>query len=93
MEHLYITLLFFFPFFSLFFQISILFFRSGSSPGHQGVTEEWGIDWNTFLVSSLNFVVAIIDARGSSGQSDELKFEIQKKIGTIDVEDQLSVLL
>lgn len=67
-------------------------FSSGSSPGHQGVTEEWSIDWNTFLVSSLNFVVAIVDARGSSGQSDELKFEIQKKIGTIDVDDQLFVL-
>ncbi len=57
------------------------------------MTDEWIIDWNTYLVSSLNFVVGIVDARGSSGQSEEMKFEIQKKIGIIDVEDQLSVLL
>ncbi|XP_065222980.1 inactive dipeptidyl peptidase 10-like isoform X2 [Planococcus citri] len=65
----------------------------GSSPGSQGVTEEWLIDWNTYLVSNLNFVVGIIDARGSSCQSDEMKNEINKKFGIVDVEDQLSVLL
>jgi len=64
-----------------------------SMPGSQGVTDEWSVDWNTYLVSTLNFVVGIVDARGSSCQSDEMKFEIQRKIGIIDVEDQLAVLL
>lgn len=38
-------------------------------------------------------MVGIIDARGTSGQSDEMKFEIHKKIGIVDVEDQIAVLL
>lgn len=71
---------------------TLTFYRK-SIPGSQAVTDEWSVDWNTYLVSNLNFVVGIIDARGSSGQSDEMKFEIQRKIGAVDVEDQLAVLL
>lgn len=66
---------------------------SDTTPGKQGVTEEWIIDWNTYLVSSLNFVVGIVDGRGSSCQSNEMKYEIYKKIGIVDVEDQMAVLL
>lgn len=82
-----------FLFLYIFFHFILDFSFRDSFPGRQSVTEEWIIDWNTYLVSGLNFVVGVIDGRGSSCQSDEMKHEINRKFGIVDVEDQLSVLL
>lgn len=62
-----------------------------SGPGTQLVTERWKIDWNTYLAGTKDYIVAEIDGRGSSGQGYQLLHEVYRKLGTVEVSDQLEV--
>ncbi|XP_050434838.1 prolyl endopeptidase FAP-like isoform X2 [Adelges cooleyi] len=62
-------------------------------PGTQSVTEEWSVDWATYLSSNRNIIIATIDGRGTSGQGDRTRQSIFYKLGIMDIQDQLSVLL
>lgn len=62
-------------------------------PGTQAVTEEWSVDWATYLCSNKNIIIAIIDGRGTLGQGDKTRTSIYYKMGITDVQDQLTVLL
>lgn len=44
------------------------------------------------MASTRNYIVAHIDARGSGLQGIKLRREIQRRIGLIEVQDQLTVL-
>ncbi|CAM1307614.1 Uncharacterised protein g4646 [Pycnogonum litorale] len=60
-------------------------------PGTQGVTEKFVVDWAMYLASQRQFIYAYIDARGAGYRGDRFVQEIHRKIGTIDVEDQMVV--
>lgn len=62
-----------------------------SGPGEQLVTEKWKIDWNSYLASTKDYIVAEIDGRGSSGQGYQLLHEVYRRLGTVEVYDQLEV--
>lgn len=62
-----------------------------SSPGTQLVTEKWRIDWNTYLVGAKDYIITEIDGRGSSGQGYQLLHEVYRRLGTVEVSDQLEV--
>lgn len=55
------------------------------------VTEKWHIDFNTYLSGTKDYIVIQIDGRGSSGQGYQLLYEVYKKLGTVEVSDQLEV--
>ncbi|XP_063983227.1 uncharacterized protein LOC135165658 [Diachasmimorpha longicaudata] len=60
-------------------------------PGTQLVTDMFKIDWNTYLASRKNVIVAQIDGRGSGGQGYKLLHEVYYRLGTVEVADQLEV--
>lgn len=62
-----------------------------SGPGTQLVTEKWRIDWNTYLAGTKDYIVCQIDGRGSSGQGYQLLHEVYRRLGTVEVSDQLEV--
>ena len=62
-----------------------------SGPGAQLVTDKWKVDWNTYLASTKDIIVAEIDGRGSSGQGYQLMHEVYRRFGTVEVSDQLEV--
>lgn len=62
-----------------------------SGPGSQLVTDKWKIDWNTYLAGTKDYIVTQIDGRGSSGQGYQLLHEVYRRLGTIEVSDQLEV--
>lgn len=55
------------------------------------VTQRWQVDWNTYLAGTKNYIVAEIDGRGSSGQGYRLLYEVFRRLGTVEVSDQLEV--
>lgn len=65
---------------------------SDASPGSQLVSEEWKVDWNWYLASSKSIIVAQVDGRGSGYQGEQLRSQIKDRLGTVEVEDQLSIL-
>ena len=62
-----------------------------SGPGTQLVTEKWHVDLNTYLAGNKDYIVAQIDGRGSSGQGYRLLHEVYRRLGTVEVSDQLEV--
>ncbi|XP_011502782.1 PREDICTED: dipeptidyl aminopeptidase-like protein 6 [Ceratosolen solmsi marchali] len=61
------------------------------APGTQLVTDIFKIDWNTYLASRKNIIVAQIDGRGSGGQGYQFLHEVHNRLGTVEVADQLEV--
>ncbi|XP_050457297.1 inactive dipeptidyl peptidase 10 isoform X1 [Cataglyphis hispanica] len=61
------------------------------APGSQLVTEMFKVDWNTYLASRKNVIVAQIDGRGSGGQGYKLLHEVYYRLGSVEVADQLEV--
>ncbi|CAG0885148.1 unnamed protein product [Darwinula stevensoni] len=61
-------------------------------PGTQLVSEQWKVHWGTYLASSREYVYAWIDGRGSGYQGDKMEQEVYYRLGTVEVEDQISVI-
>lgn len=68
-------------------------FCSDTSPGSQLVSEKFEVDWNWYACSQKAMIVAQIDARGSGFQGELLRNQIKSKLGTVEIEDQLGVLM
>ncbi|CAH1164731.1 unnamed protein product [Phaedon cochleariae] len=60
-------------------------------PGSQLVTDRWRVDWTTYLASHEDFVVAQIDGRGTGGQGHRVMHEVFRRLGKVEVADQLEV--
>ena len=46
-------------------------------------------NWLTYLKSSHNIGVVSVDGRGSMAAGDKLKFEMYRKLSTVEIEDQI----
>lgn len=55
------------------------------------VTEKWRVNWNTYLSGAKDYIITEIDGRGSSGQGYQLLHEVYRRLGTLEVSDQLEV--
>lgn len=64
---------------------------SYGGPGSTRLNDRFSVDWGISLVSSKNIIYGSIDGRGSGGKnkSDDFIFEIYKRFGTVEVEDQI----
>ncbi|XP_055494791.1 inactive dipeptidyl peptidase 10-like [Leucoraja erinacea] len=66
----------------------VLLFVDGA-PGSQLVTDKFWIDWDSVLVSSDNVILARFDGRGSGFQGLKILQDIHRRLGTVEVEDQI----
>ena len=60
-------------------------------PGYQQVTDSWSVGWGEYLATSRNVVYVLMDTRGTGGQSNEFMFSVYKRLGTVEMEDEISV--
>ncbi|XP_012223647.1 A-type potassium channel modulatory protein DPP6 isoform X1 [Linepithema humile] len=58
-------------------------------PGSEAVTDKFRIDWGTYMSSHNDVVYVRLDVRGARGQG---KKDLFRKIGGVEVQDQLTVL-
>ncbi|GAB6021484.1 Inactive dipeptidyl peptidase 10 [Chamberlinius hualienensis] len=63
-----------------------------NSPGSQTINEKFHTDWGHYLSSNKSFIYGMIDGRGSGFQGEKRKFELYKRLGTVEVEDQINVI-
>ncbi|XP_045909518.1 prolyl endopeptidase FAP [Micropterus dolomieu] len=61
-------------------------------PCSQRVDYRFKLNWATYLSSSHGFIVASFDGRGSGYQGDEIMHAIYKRLGTFEVEDQITAV-
>ncbi|XP_059184297.1 dipeptidyl peptidase 4 [Centropristis striata] len=61
-----------------------------AGPCSQKVDFLYRVSWSTYLASTEKVIVASFDGRGSGYQGDELMHAIYKRLGTFEVEDQIT---
>jgi len=59
-------------------------------PGNTKMSDRFAVDWGVSLVSAKGIIYASIDGRGSSGQSDDFMFEVYRRLGSVEIADQIS---
>lgn len=55
------------------------------------VTEKFNVNWGSYLASKQNVIYVNIDGRGSGYQGDKILHELYRRLGTVEVFDQISV--
>ena len=48
------------------------------------------VRFNMHLASTYKYVIASLDGRGTMARGEKFKFELYRKMGTVEVEDQLT---
>ncbi|XP_017282279.1 dipeptidyl peptidase 4 isoform X2 [Kryptolebias marmoratus] len=61
-----------------------------AGPCSQKVDLRYRVGWSTYLASTEGVIVASFDGRGSCYQGDKLMHEIYQRLGTLEVEDQIT---
>lgn len=61
-----------------------------AGPCSQKVDQVFRINWATYLASTEQIIVASFDGRGSGYQGDEIMHAINRRLGTLEVEDQIA---
>ena len=69
-----------------------LWYFSYGGPGSQDVSSRWNVDWDTYLASSRDFVVAHADVRGTGYSGNDFKHAVHRGLGTLEVTDTLHVI-
>ncbi|KAK3509767.1 hypothetical protein QTP70_009102 [Hemibagrus guttatus] len=68
----------------------ILMTNDYAGPCSQKSDFRFRISWSTYLASTENIIVASFDGRGSGYQGDRIMHSIYKRLGTYEVEDQIT---
>ncbi|EPY73160.1 inactive dipeptidyl peptidase 10 isoform 3 [Camelus ferus] len=61
-------------------------------PGGQLVTDKFHVDWDSVLVDTDNVIIARFDGRGSGFQGLKILQEIHRKLGSVEVKDQIAAV-
>uniref|UniRef100_A0A8C6TZI2 Dipeptidyl-peptidase 4 n=1 Tax=Neogobius melanostomus TaxID=47308 RepID=A0A8C6TZI2_9GOBI len=61
-----------------------------AGPCSQKVNYLYRVGWATYLASTEKIIVASFDGRGSGYQGDEIMHKLYKRLGTYEVEDQIT---
>lgn len=64
---------------------------SYAGPDSYQVVDKFQVDWGSYLVSNKSFIYATIDGRGSGLKGDKILFTNYRKLGTLEIEDQINV--
>jgi dipeptidyl-peptidase-4 len=67
-----------------------LFVDVYGGPGSAKISDRYVVDWSISLVSDHEIIYAAIDGRGSGHQSDDYMFQINRRLGTYEIEDQIA---
>lgn len=65
---------------------------SDAAPGGQQVNDQYAVDWDSVLVSSDNVIVARLDGRGSGFQGQKVLQDVHKRLGAVELQDQLAAV-
>ncbi|XP_064166741.1 dipeptidyl peptidase 4-like isoform X1 [Anguilla rostrata] len=63
-----------------------------AGPCSQRVDFRFRLNWATYLASTENIIVASVDGRGTGYQGDKIMHAIYQRLGTYEVEDQISAV-
>jgi len=62
-----------------------------AGPDSHQVSEEFTLNWGSYLASNRSFIYGVIDGRGSALKGDKYLFAGYRNLGTVEIEDQILV--
>lgn len=62
-----------------------------AGPNTAQISEIFRVDYSMYMTTNRSVIYAFIDGRGSSNVGSKMLFEIYRKIGTVEIDDQISV--
>ncbi|XP_049831347.1 venom dipeptidyl peptidase 4-like [Schistocerca gregaria] len=62
-----------------------------AGPGSQQVDDSYAVDLNSYFTTSRRYVYIVIDGRGSGGRDNRTLFAVYRRLGSVEVEDQINV--
>ena len=63
---------------------------SNAGPGKQMVTDQFQLGYGTYMSSTNKVVYVLIDGRGSGAQGDRYLHQVYRRLGTVEVQDQIT---
>ncbi|XP_053327006.1 dipeptidyl peptidase 4-like [Spea bombifrons] len=63
-----------------------------AGPCSQKVDQYFRLNWATYLASTEKIIVASFDGRGSGYQGDKIMHQLNHRLGTVEVEDQIAAV-
>lgn len=66
-------------------------FSRYAGPNSNQITNGFGIRFQSYLCTKRDYIYILIDARGSGRDGWNKIFQIYKKFGTVEIEDQIEV--
>lgn len=60
-------------------------------PGTAIITDAASVGYSAYMTTNRSVIYAYIDGRGSSNKGSKMLFEIYRKMGTVEMEDQIAV--
>ncbi|KAK5646663.1 hypothetical protein RI129_005127 [Pyrocoelia pectoralis] len=60
-------------------------------PDSYQVVDRFNMDWGSYLAANKTIIYATIDGRGSGLRGDKLMFSLYRRLGTVEIEDQINV--
>lgn len=67
-----------------------LMFRYGG-PGSNRITDAFSLGFLDYIVTSRHYIYIQIDGRGTDKKGNNMLFQIYRKLGTVEIEDQIAV--
>lgn len=64
-----------------------------AGPGSFSGSDKWDTSFNSYLVTNRRYILAQINGRGSGYRSEKLLHQIYRKMGTVEVEDQIETAM
>ncbi|OON16535.1 hypothetical protein X801_07650, partial [Opisthorchis viverrini] len=61
-------------------------------PSRQLVTTKFTLDWTAYLAATAKVLVLMVDGRGSTGYGQKFEHQVYKKLGLVEIEDQLDAV-
>jgi dipeptidyl aminopeptidase len=70
--------------------LTALFLCRYGGPGSQLVSASFNIDWHAYLACSLQYVIVVVDGRGTGYKGRALRNPVKGNLGFWEVRDQIN---
>lgn len=61
-----------------------------AGPNSVQISDAFTLGWGAYLTTNRSIIYALIDGRGSGLKGDSMKFSVYRRLGTVEIYDQIT---
>lgn len=74
-------------------QIHVISVNRYGGPNSVQISDAFSLGWGAYLTTNRSIIYALIDGRGSGLKGDDMRFSVYRRLGTVEIEDQILVTM